>query len=141
MRLKRQLISVIAFCLIIAVCLILIMKACDNREHTPERHELATVLVDNVWKIVDATDSLSTDISVARRDTVVWQAPDDTDIYFQFMDEELTGIYTQELQQGESLSLIIGENARQGDNPYAVFVLDAREYAQGESPPRMFVRW
>ena len=106
----------------------------------PERHELACMLVDDVWKIVDAQDTTETEIFVARGDTVVWQAPDNRDIYFQFMDEELTGVFTQEVLQGETLTLIVGNEAETGDHPYAVFVHEARVYAAGDSPPRMIVR-
>ncbi|CAN5470314.1 hypothetical protein BH23BAC3_BH23BAC3_03950 [soil metagenome] len=141
MNLKYQIKTVAIFCLIIIT-----LNSCNDvnrgetNQNTPERHDLECVLVDNVWKIVDASDGRTTDISVARRDTVVWHAPADRDIFFQFMDEALTGTFTQEVRQGESLTLIIGENSETGDNPYAVFVYDAREYARGDSPPRMFVR-
>jgi len=126
-----------------ACLMILALNACDiqgeNQAGAPERHDLACVLVDNVWKIVER-ETEQTQINVARGDTVVWHAPEDRDIYLQFMTRELTGVYTEEVLQGESLTLIIGDNAEAGENRYAVFVYEAREYAQGESPPRMFVR-
>ncbi len=105
----------------------------------PERHDLACMLVDDVWKIVDAQDTTETEIFVARGDTVVWQAPENRDIYFQFMDEELTGVFTQEVLQGESLTLIVGNEAEAGEHPYAVFVHGARVYAAGDSPPTMII--
>ncbi len=105
----------------------------------PERHDLACMLVDDVWKIVDAQDTTETEIFVARGDTVVWQAPENRDIYFQFMDEDLTGVFTQEVLQGESLTLIVGNEAEAGEHPYAVFVHGARVYAAGDSPPTMII--
>jgi len=109
-------------------------------ERVTERHDLAIMLVDDVWKIVDAQDPSKTEIVVSRGDTVVWSAPEDINIYFQFMDQELTGEYTQEALGGASLRLVIGENAEAGYHPYAVFVLEDSVYAVGESPPRMFIR-
>jgi hypothetical protein len=142
MRVKLYMIMFLAACLVI-----LTLHACDNQtqgynqNERAERHELACVLGDDdVWRIVDARDMRSTQIEVARGDTVVWYAPEDRDIYFQFMTEDLTGVYTEEVRQGESLTLLIGGDAQSGENRYAVFVYDAREYAQGESPPRMIVR-
>lgn len=106
----------------------------------PQRHDLLCILVDDVWKIVDADDITRTEIVVARGDTVVWTAPENRDLYFQFMDDALTGSYTEELPEGESLTIVIGNNAAEGDHPYAVFVYEARVFAQGESPPRMIIR-
>ena len=105
-----------------------------------DRHLLECVLVDDVWKIVDRQDPDRTEIVVSRGDTVVWYAPENRDIYFQFMDRELTGEYTREVLKGDSVTITIGENAETGEHPYAVFVYDAREYARGESPPRLFIR-
>lgn len=142
MRVKLYISFFLVTCL-----MILTLHACDNQtqgynnDERPERHELACVLGDDdVWRIVDARDMRSTQIEVARRDTVVWHAPDDRDIYLQFMTRELTGVYTEEVRQGESLTLVIGDDAETGENRYAVFVYEAMEYARGESPPRMFVR-
>lgn len=129
-----------------ACLMILTLHACDNQtqgynnDERPERHELACVLGDDdVWRIVER-ETERIQINVARGDTVVWHAPEDRDIYFQFMTEDLTGVYTEEVRQGESLTLVIGDNAETGENRYAVFVYEAREYAQGESPPMMIVR-
>jgi hypothetical protein len=141
MRRKFQAIIVIALSL-----LVLSLNSCGDdafggmQSDIPERHDLICMLVDDVWKIVDADDITRTEVSVARGDTVVWQAPADRDIYFQFMDEELTGTFTEELLEGESLTLVIGNDADEGDHPYAVFVHGARAYAEGESPPRMIIR-
>ncbi len=141
MKFKYHIIAVTVFSL-----LLLSVYSCGDdtvgatNERVPERHDLACILVDDVWKIVDVEDPANTEIVVSRRDTVVWHAPEERDIYFQFMDQELTGVYTQELLRGESLTLIVGENAETGENPYAVFVHGAREYAAGESPPRMIIR-
>lgn len=116
------------------------LTSCNGDERVAERHELSAVLESGVWKIVDAENPKEKKIEVARGDTVVWQAPDESDIYFQFMDKNLTGVFTAVVNSGESLSLVIGKDAKVGDNPYAVFVLNGRSYARGESPPRMMIR-
>lgn len=131
--------------LIVFGFLLTVVYSCDDASGVmdpvgePAVHELACLLIDDVWKIVDARDTTETEVSVARGDTVVWYAPENRDMYFQFMDQELTGVYTKEVLQGESLTLVIGRDAEAGDNPYAVFVYEARVYAAGDSPPRMIV--
>lgn len=129
----------------VLILMILSFISCGNgnidqvNNDGPERHDLAFVLVDNFWKIVDAEDNSITELVVERGDTVVWHAPEVSDTFFQFMDEEITGEYTQVLSQGENLTLVIGERAEAGDHPYAVFVYGERAYAVGESPPRMII--
>jgi hypothetical protein len=141
MKLKYPVLIIIALSL-----LVLSLNSCSEealggmQSDIPERHDLLCILVDDVWKIVDADDVTRTEITVARGDTVVWTAPENRDIYFQFMDEEITGTFTAELLQGESLTVVIGNDANTGDHPYAVFVHEARVFAQGESPPRMIIR-
>lgn len=105
-----------------------------------EQHTLSFTKIENEWKVVDSNDTTKTEIEVYRGDTVTWQAPEESDVYFQFMDDQLTGIYTKVLNRGGSLDLTIGEEAKEGDNPYAVFVYADSVYARGESPPRMIVR-
>ncbi len=140
MRLKYQ------FAIVAALSLLLLsVYSCSEdadgvvTPQMPERHDLACMLVDDVWKIVDARDTTETEIFVARGDTVVWQAPENRDIYFQFMDDDLTGVFTQEVLRGETLTLIIGNEAEPGEHPYAVFVHEARVYAAGDSPPTMII--
>ncbi len=126
--------------------LLIIVYSCDDAGGVTdpvgelERHELACLLVDDVWKIVDAQDTTETKVEVARGDTVVWYAPENRDMYFQFMDDDLTGVFTKEVLMGDSLTLVIGNNADAGENPYAVFVYEARVYAAGDSPPRIIIR-
>lgn len=112
----------------------------QSEDRMAERHELSVVMQDSVWKIVDSKDPDKVEIEVARGDTVVWKAPEESDIYFQFMDDRLTGVFTEVANRGESLSLTIGERAKEGENPYAAFVLNDSTYARGESPPRLIIR-
>jgi len=130
----------------IAGLLAFLNYSCTNEPGTSvevqnsETHELECVLVDDVWRIVDREDPENREIVVSRGDTVVWYAPAERDIYFQFMTEELTGTFTQEVLSGEYLRSTVGEQAEAGEHPYAVFVHEAREYAQGQSPPVMIIR-
>ncbi|NBC26663.1 MAG: hypothetical protein GVY08_07375 [Bacteroidetes bacterium] len=112
----------------------------QSTDRVAERHELSAVMEDGEWKIVDTEDPDNVEIVVAPGDTVVWNAPPESELYFQFMDDRLTGEFTEVASRGESVSLIIGERAKEGDNPYAAFVINDSTYARGESPPRMIVR-
>jgi hypothetical protein len=94
--------------------------------------EIGITLIDTQWKVPNK--------EVSRGDTVVWVAPQNSDVYIQFMDDRLVGSYTQFIEKGQSLSKVIGKEARKGDNPYAVFIYEDSVYAVGESPPRLIVR-
>ncbi len=124
----------------VAIGLTVIALISCNENRMAERHELSAVMEDGVWKIVDSEDPDKAEIEVVRGDTVVWQAPQESSIYFQFMDDRLTGAFTAVADSGESLSLTIGEEAKEGENPYAAFVINDSTYARGESPPRMIIR-
>ncbi len=124
------------------ICLFLLsIISCErDTDRIPEKHQISIRMIDDKWKVVDARDATITDITVARGDTVVWVAPPDSDLYFQFMDEHLVGHYTQDLKKEQRLMLTIGNQARRGPNPYAVFMYDAKVYAQGDSPPQLIVK-
>jgi len=112
----------------------------QSTDRVAERHELSAVMENGEWKIVDTEDPDNVEIVVAPGDTVVWNAPPESELYFQFMDDSLTGEFTEVANRGESLRLAIGKEAKEGDNPYAVFVLNDSTYARGESPPRLIIR-
>lgn len=131
---------------VVALSFLLSLYSCADGEQfetptdTPARHDLAAVQVGNVWKIVQTQDTTQTTVNVARGDTVVWHAPAEADIFFQFMTLELAGIFTESLMKGERLTAVIGMEASTGAHPYAVFVYDERVYARGDSPPILIIR-
>ena len=69
---------------------------------------------------------------------VTWKATD-SDLYFQFMDEQLFGTFTLMIKAGETEELVIGSKAKSGINSYAVFHLNEKEFAEGNSPPQIIV--
>jgi hypothetical protein len=90
------------------------------------------------WKVVDAEDSLVTKIKVKKGDEVTWEAHG-SDLYFQFMDEQLFGGYTYYLEDGKKLKLVVGNKAEARTYKYAVFCIADLEYARGDSPPVIIV--
>jgi len=90
------------------------------------------------WKAVDAEDSLATKIKVKKGDEITWEA-DGSDLYFQFMDEQLFGGYTYYLQDGKKLKLVVGDKAEAKTYKYAVFCIADLQYARGDSPPVIVV--
>jgi hypothetical protein len=125
---------------------VLTVNSCADAEQfeaqadIPARHDLTAVQVGNEWKITLAQDTTQTSVHVARGDTVVWHAPADADIFFQFMTRELTGAFTDSIMKGERLTAVIGEEAETGVHPYAVFIFEERIYARGDSPPILIIR-
>ncbi len=104
----------------------------------PKAVEISITKVKKKWKVVDATDSTKTDIKGKRGQKIVWTA-NGSDVYFQFMDENLVGNYTRMLKDGQKLTLVIGPNAKKGVNYYAVFCLSDSTYAEGGSPPKITI--
>lgn len=98
----------------------------------PTTRDIGIILIEKQWKIRP--------IEVSRGDTVVWRAPEDSDVYIQFMDDRLVGSYTEFIEKGQVLRKVIGRGAMRGPNPYAVFIYEEKAYAHGESPPRLIVR-
>jgi len=125
--------------LVTGLLVVLLFFSCTPREEIePEveiyltTHDIEITLIEKQWKIRP--------FQVSRGDTVVWRAPEDSDVYIQFMDDRLVGSYTEIIEKGQVLSKIIGQGAMQGPNPYAVFIYEEKAYAQGQSPPRLIVR-
>ena len=94
--------------------------------------DIGITLIEQQWRVPN--------IEVSRGDTVVWAAPEDSDVYIQFMDDRLVGSYTEIIEKGQVLTKIIGRGAMRGPNPYAVFIYEEKTYAHGQSPPRLIVR-
>lgn len=125
--------------LVTGLLVVLFLFSCTPEEKRQEMlpvdpitNEIGITLIDTQWRV------LNTEVNLG--DTVVWAAPEDSDVYIQFMDDRLVGSYTQFIEKGQSLSMVIGKEAHQGDNPYAVFIYEDSVYAVGESPPRLIVR-
>ena len=108
-------------------------EAFDNNEVN-----LLIKKVNKTWKVIDATDSLKTSIKAKKGQKITWTAVG-TDVYFQFMDDKLVGKFKNALKDGKSISLNIGQNAKVGINPYAVFCMADLEFAEGNSPPVIIV--
>jgi hypothetical protein len=104
----------------------------------PKAVEISITKVKKKWKVVDSTDSTKTDIKGKRGQKIVWTA-NGSDVYFQFLDENLVGNYTRRLKDGQKLTLVIGPNAKKGVNYYAVFCLSDSTYAEGGSPPKITI--
>jgi hypothetical protein len=90
------------------------------------------------WKAVDAEDSLVTKIKVKKGDEITWDA-DGSDLYFQFMDNQLFGSYTYYLKDGQKLKLTVSSKAEAKTYQYAVFCIADLEFARGDSPPVIVV--
>jgi len=114
-----------------------------GQEQAKEHHIAIKKLKNKVskikeWKATDAKDTLMTKIKTKKGDTVVWTA-EGTDLYFQFMDENLFGKFNYYLQSGKELKLKVSSKAETKIHKYAVFCYDGKEYATGDSPPVIIV--
>jgi len=114
----------------------------QNQEQTKtspaKEHKLLVKKIKNQWKVVLESDTASTEVKAKRGDKIVWTAQG-TDAYFQFMDTKLFGDYTRHLKSGQKLVLVIGGNAKAGINEYAVFCYTDKQYATGDSPPKIII--
>lgn len=103
-----------------------------------ETHRLTVEKTGKKWKTFDKKKNVEKQPKVKRGDKVVWEA-DSSDVYFQFMDENLFGVYNAYLKKGESLELTIGKRAKKGKNYYSAFIYDDKAYLEGYSPPQIIV--
>jgi hypothetical protein len=112
----------------------------ENQEvqNSPKAVEISITKVNKKWKAVESSDHTKIDIKAKRGQKIIWTA-EGSDLYFQFMDENLVGNYTRTLKDGKKLTLVIGPNAKKGVNYYAVFCLSDSTYAEGGSPPKITI--
>ena len=120
----------------------------SNPEPPPaSTYDLKIVKVDDVWRVVDASDYSKRSVKVKRNDKIVWEA-EGTDVYFQFSNklfdavgeaDSLAGGYTKFLEDGKKLKLKVKDNAQLGVEVYAVFCTADGVYAQGDSPPKIVI--
>lgn len=101
-------------------------------------HRVSIKKMNNKWKSVDARDSSKTAVKCRVGEKVIWDA-EESDLYFQFMDETLFGVYTTSIKRGDSLTLTVDSRAKRGTHPYAVFCLSDKEFAEGNSPPKIII--
>jgi hypothetical protein len=113
----------------------------------PKVRELEVVKVDDVWKVVDATDYTKTEVRVKKKDTIVWNL-NGTDASFQFPiglfnpvsnEDDLQNGYTKFVKDGKKLKLKIKDDALTGTFEYAVFCIADGVFATGDSPPKIII--
>jgi len=113
----------------------------------PKTYELKVVKVEEVWRVVDATDYSKAKVKVKKKDTIVWTA-EETDTYFQFpanlfnpvrAADSLIDGYTKFVRDGKKLKLKVKDDAPAGTYEYAVFCTADGVFAQGESPPKIVI--
>ena len=113
----------------------------------PKKYELVITKIDNVWRVVDATDYTKTQVKVKRKDTIVWTAKG-TDVSLQFpvnlfepVDpaDSLHNGYTKFLKDGKKLKLKVRDDALPGTYEYAAFCIKDGVFARGDSPPKIVI--
>jgi len=113
----------------------------------PKKYNLDIVKVDNIWKVVDATDYTKTTIKVRKKETIIWMAKG-TDAYLQLpgklfnpvdSEDSLKNGYTKFLKNGKRLKLKVKDDALAGTYEYAVFCTADGVFAQGDSPPKIVI--
>lgn len=112
------------------------LEAPQTKEASKE-HKLVVKKVQNQWKVILEGDTVTTP-RAKRGERVTWTA-ESTDVYFQFMDIRLFGDYTRRLKEGQKLTLVVSANATIGENRYAAFCYADKQYATGDSPPRIII--
>ena len=99
-------------------------------------HQLEIKKMDGEWKVFLTEDSIKTKVKAKRNDKITWKV-EDSDVYFQFMEENLFGKFKNKLKKKGELTLKINGNARLGVHKYAVFCMADSQYATGGSPPEI----
>jgi hypothetical protein len=98
-------------------------------------HQLIIKKIGDEWKVVLADDSTKTKVKAKKKDKITWRA-EGTDVFFQFMSEDLFGKF-KDKSKNKKLTLTITENAELGVHKYAVFCLADSQFATGGSPPEI----
>ena len=99
-------------------------------------HHMTIKKLGNEWKVVFSNDSTKSRITAKRNEKITWSA-EGSDVFFQFMSENLFGKFSQKLEDGKTITLTIGEYAKLGIHRYSVFCLGDLEFASGNSPPEI----
>ncbi len=133
----KQILLTAAIILVISVAGFLGASHKSNAESLPmlKKHDLVIKKIDGEWKVVHAQDHAKKTVKAKKRDKITWKA-EGTDVYFQFMDEQLFG---RSKDHGKNLTLTVTDNARRGSHFYAVFCLADCTFATGNSPPEIII--
>ena len=99
-------------------------------------HQLIIKKVGDEWKVVLSDDPTKTKVKAKKNDKITWKA-EGSDVYFQFMNEDLFGKFKHKMKYGKKLTLTITENAEEGIYRYSVFCLADLQFATGDSPPEI----
>lgn len=108
-------------------------------QKAPKDHPLDIKKMKNKWKVVHGPDSTSTPVNANIGDDVAWAAKG-SDVYFQFSDSTIFGVYYAVIKSGEKLTLTVQPTAQPGYYTYAAFCLKENEFARGESPPVIIIQ-
>ncbi len=109
-----------------------------NAQNAPKEHHLSIMKLKKGWKVVQAADTTNTTVVVKKGDKIIWTAYG-SKVFIQFLDQKLVGKYTHAIDDGEEFRVTVGNLAKKGPNPYAVFCLADLEFATGGSPPKIVV--
>ncbi len=107
-------------------------------QNPSQEYHLLIMKIKKDWKVVSAQDTTRTTVRVKKGDKIIWTAHG-SDVYMQFIDQKLFGKYTQFIADGDQLRVTVGNLAKKGNNPYAVFCTADMQFATGDSPPVIIV--
>ncbi|MGD9898925.1 MAG: hypothetical protein AB7T22_07320 [Calditrichaceae bacterium] len=139
MRPIRIFYSIIALLIIAVLFAVLPESSFMLHAQKPDKeHHLSIIKMKKGWKVVDAADTTKSTIVVDKGDKIIWTAYG-SKVYMQFLDQKLVGKYTHVIDSGEEFRVTVGNLAKKGPNPYAVFCLADLEFATGDSPPKIVV--
>ena len=134
---KRKIIT-ITMTVLLMVFTATIIGSNSSAQSNQKVHKISLKKINKKWKAVDHKDHRKTQIRAKKGEKIVWVA-ENSDMYFQFNDLDLFGVYTTMLKKGEELELTIGPKAKKGDNYYAVFSIEDKAFVEGSSPPKIII--
>lgn len=109
--------------------------------------ELKIMKINNVWKVVRASDPSKFKVKVKRNTIITWTAVG-SDVSFQFPDyifspvrsiDSLKSRSTKYLKNGKKLRLKVKNTVHAGTYEYAVFCISDAAFAIGGSPPKIII--
>jgi hypothetical protein len=112
----------------------------------PKTIELRIEKVDDVWKVINVTDSSGNAPVVRKNDKINWTA-EGTDVYIQFPDTMFSPVgpadslkhgYMKHQPKDKKLKLKL-KDVKAGTYIYAVFCTEDSTFAQEDSPPKIIV--
>lgn len=109
----------------------------ENSTMAPKDHQVSIIKIKGEWKVV-LTQDHKKKIKAKKKDKITWKV-EGTDVFFQFMDENLFGKSKTHGKNGEYVTLTIRDNMPVGTYKYAVFCLEDSTFATGNSPPEIII--